>query len=66
MIIVFYLPKVTLDKENFVGREMFEYRQLALWSGLASGSNFICVLMKLWSRSFIDWVQNSLLTGCPG
>lgn len=66
MIIVFYLPKVTLGEDNFTGREMFEYGQLALCSALSRGSEFICGLMKLWSQFFIVCVQNSLLTGFAG
>lgn len=63
MVVVFYLTKVTWGENNFTGREMFEYRQLALRNGLARGSEFICELMKLWSQFFIVWVQNSLLIG---
>lgn len=58
--------KSDMGENNVTGRDMFEYRQLALWNGLAWGSEFICELMKLWSQFFIVWVQNSLLIGHAG
>lgn len=64
MIAVFSLAKVTVEEDNVMGREMFEYRQLALCRALARGSEFICGLMKLWSPFLIAWVQNSLVPGC--